>query len=53
METAFRTISESLLVKIQNGSIPLNQGIGIKTGDQEKLGALTSKAKNNEKKCCL
>jgi hypothetical protein len=34
VEMAFKQITGSILQKIENGEIPLNQQIGIKTGDQ-------------------
>jgi hypothetical protein len=33
-------VAEGILDKVEKGSIPLNQGNGIKTGDQEKMGSL-------------
>lgn len=53
VESAFKKVSEGILNKVQDDSIPMTQGIGVKTGDQEKTGAL----KNNKKKqknggCC-
>lgn len=34
MEAAFKKVAEGILEKVEKGSIPLNQGNGIKTGDQ-------------------
>ena len=34
VESAFKKVSEGILNKVQNGSIPMTQGIGVKTGDQ-------------------
>lgn len=54
VEGAFKRVAEAILSKIETGSIPLNQGIGIKTGDQEKTGGLKQEVGNKKKnkQCC-
>jgi hypothetical protein len=47
---AFKKVAESILDKIENGAIPLNQGIGIKTGDQDKSNILKGQENKKNKK---
>lgn len=35
VEQAFKMVGEAILGKIENGVLPINQGIGVKTGDQQ------------------
>lgn len=52
VETAFKTVAEAILVKIENGNLPLNQGIGVKTGDQQTNNKLKNVEKSEKKKGC-
>ena len=52
VQTAFKKVAEAILDKVQNGSIPLNQGIGVKTGEQDNKSKVTKvkDSKNNKNK---
>ncbi len=49
---AFKTVAETILNKIQNGSLPLNQGIGVKTGDQQIGNKLKKQKPQKKGGCC-
>ena len=52
VETAFKTISEAILKKVESGKLPLNQGIGIKAGDQPNSRTLANQNKQKQKEGC-
>lgn len=54
VEQAFTKVTASILAKVESGKLPLNQGIGIKVGDQPqaKNTLKNSKTEQTKKKCC-
>lgn len=59
VEQAFRKISETILDKVESGKLPLNQvtitiikGIGVKAGDQPNTRVLNNTEKNKKKEGC-
>jgi hypothetical protein len=54
VEEAFKKVASSILAKVEGGKLPINQGIGIKAGDQPlvKDTLKASKSKDKKKNCC-
>ena len=52
VEVAFRKISEVILEKIENRSIGVGQGMGIKVGEKRESGLLDCSSIKRREECC-
>lgn len=53
VEEAFRKVTASILSKVESGKLPINQGIGIKVGDQpSNKDTLKNPVKKEKSGCC-
>lgn len=52
VEEAFKKVTSSILAKVESGKLPINQGIGIKVGDQPSNKESLSVKKEKGGSCC-